>query len=138
MSEKTKVFETEILIQVSDINYGGHLGNDRFLTFAQEARARWLQSHGWSEKNIAESEAGCMVTEAHIQFLNEGFLGQTLIASLFVKELGKCTIVVICELVEKETLALVGRIETKLAFFDYSRRKIVRCPEPLKQLMEAK
>lgn len=136
MSEKKKVFETEILIQVSDINQYGHLGNDRFLTLAQEARARWVRSYGWSEGNIAGSGAGCIVTEAHIQFLSEGFLGQTLKASLYIEGLTKCSMIILCELIEKDSNTKVGLIETKLAFFDYSKRKIMRCPDALKALVE--
>jgi len=45
------LFTTEIPLRVSDINYGGHLGNDAVLSLAQEARMRfpllpWLDGTG--------------------------------------------------------------------------------------------
>ena len=35
-------FSTELPVRISDINYGGHLGNDAVLALAQEARVRFL------------------------------------------------------------------------------------------------
>ena len=31
-------FATELAVRVSDLNYGGHVGNDSMLTLMQEAR----------------------------------------------------------------------------------------------------
>ena len=33
-----KDFSTEIKLRISDINYGGHMGNDAVLTIVHEAR----------------------------------------------------------------------------------------------------
>ena len=43
------IFQTEITIRVSDINYGGHLGNDSLLSILQEARVQFLKSIVQSE-----------------------------------------------------------------------------------------
>ena len=57
--QKTPVFNTTIEVTIGDINYGNHMGNDRFLTLMQEARLRWLQSLGFkNEKEIAASGGG--------------------------------------------------------------------------------
>ena len=45
-------FTTEIPIRISDINYGGHLGNDAVLSILHEARLRMLIEHGWTEMSI--------------------------------------------------------------------------------------
>ena len=37
------LFSTEIPIRISDINYGGHLGNDAVLSIVHEARIQFLQ-----------------------------------------------------------------------------------------------
>ena len=39
-------FETEYKVIVSDINYGGHMGNERALIIFQQARMEWLNSIG--------------------------------------------------------------------------------------------
>lgn len=129
MISKKNIFQTEIFIQVSDINYGGHVGNDRFLTIAQEARVRFLRSHGWTELNIDHSGCGILVVEAHVKYLQEVFLGQTLIVSLSVGRCSKCSTTLFYELIEKESQRVVGKIQTKVAFFNYSTRKIGKTPE---------
>ena len=43
------IFSTEIPLRISDINYGGHLGNDAVLSIAHEARIRFFNKHGFKE-----------------------------------------------------------------------------------------
>ncbi len=50
---ETFLFATEVILRLSDINYGGHVGNDAVLVLAQEARMRFLSSRGWSELDVA-------------------------------------------------------------------------------------
>jgi acyl-CoA thioesterase FadM len=42
-------FAWEITVRTTDLNYGGHLGNDRVLSLVHEARVAFLASHGWTE-----------------------------------------------------------------------------------------
>ncbi len=135
MQAKEKIFQTEVLIQVSDINYGGHLGNDRFLSVAQEVRVRWLRSHGWSEKDIDSSGAGFLVTEAHLEYHEEVFLGQTLVCKLLVGKCSKCSCELHYDFFEKESQKKVSTIYTKIAFFNYSTRKISKTPDAIVNLL---
>ena len=48
-------FQTEIQVRISDINYGGHLGNDALLALLQEARVQMLKQYKWSEVDIEGS-----------------------------------------------------------------------------------
>lgn len=134
MQDLKKLYKTDILIQVSDINYGGHLGNDRFLTLAQEARVRFFKFHGWSEKNLANTEMGIIVTEADIKFLKEGFLGQTIEVTLYLGKTSKCSFELFYELKIKDTGDKLGEIRTKQAFFNYETRKIGACPEFIQKI----
>ena len=45
-------FETLLTIRVSDLNYGGHLGNDSFLTLAHESRVQFFKSMNMTERNF--------------------------------------------------------------------------------------
>ena len=49
---KTFMFETDIMVQVSDINYAGHLGNDKILSFIHEARVRFLKQFNFTELDV--------------------------------------------------------------------------------------
>jgi Predicted thioesterase len=67
-----------------DINYGGHLGNDRVLGLAHEARVRWLASHDLSEADVGG--AGLIMADAALVFRQEAFLGDVLDVALGAAE----------------------------------------------------
>ena len=69
LSSKPYIYQTQLQVQIDDINYGGHVGNERYLLFAQETRMRFLQTMGHSE--IKFGAFGIVVAEACIEyFLN--------------------------------------------------------------------
>ncbi len=43
-------FTTDIDVRITDLNYGGHLGNDKFLSIAHEARVRFLKQTRISQR----------------------------------------------------------------------------------------
>src|SRR5512140_2273660 len=69
-------FRTEIPVRISDINYGGHLGNDAVLSIVHEARIQFLRNLGYSELDIEGT--GIMMTYAVIVYSSEGFYGDVL------------------------------------------------------------
>ncbi|MFZ5977225.1 MULTISPECIES: thioesterase family protein [unclassified Hydrotalea] len=69
-------FSTEMKIRVTDMNYGGHVGNDRFLALLQEARMEYLQSLGYSELDM--EGVGLIMRDAVIEFKKELHYGDTI------------------------------------------------------------
>ena len=49
---KEFLFSTEMPVRISDVNYGGHLGNDSVMSMAHETRVRFLAEHGYSELDV--------------------------------------------------------------------------------------
>ncbi len=43
-------FTTRIPIRITDINYGGHAGNDSMLSIIHEARVQFLKHYDFEEK----------------------------------------------------------------------------------------
>ena len=39
------LFSTNIAVRITDINYGGHVGNDSFLSLIHEARQQFLNHY---------------------------------------------------------------------------------------------
>ena len=68
-------FSTTLLIRVTDLNYGGHVGNDTFLSLIQEARQQFLKSHGYEELSIAAG-VGLIMADAAIEFKKELSYGE--------------------------------------------------------------
>ncbi|MGC8750658.1 acyl-CoA thioesterase [Hydrotalea sp.] len=70
------IFSTEMKIRVTDLNYGGHVGNDRFLALLQEARMDFLAFYGYSELNV--EGVGLIMRDAAIEFKKELHYNQTI------------------------------------------------------------
>ena len=76
------LFKLPVTVRVTDMNYGGHLGNDRLLAYAQECRDAWFKSVGFTELDVD----GCntIMADAAIQFLQEGYAGDELDVVLYL------------------------------------------------------
>lgn len=128
------LFSTEITPRITEINYGGHLGNDAFLAIVHEARARFLAAHQWSEMDIA----GCslIMVDAAIMYLAEVFYGDTLHIEVGVTDMSRSGCDFIFRLSAGENGREVARVKTGIAFFDYQQKKVVRMPAVFKNFIE--
>jgi len=131
-------FSTAIITKAEDINYGGHVGNERFLLFAQETRMRFLQTLDCSE--LTFGPYGLILAEAHIEYRSELFLGETLEINLSItaptRVAFECYYQIKTNRAGKEINAAV--IRTNMICFDYKERKVKSIPEDIKQLLTVK
>lgn len=128
------IFKTDIPLRISDINYGGHLGNDSVLSIFQEARIRFLKQFGYSETDIDGSSI--IMIDAAIQYKSQGYYGDILSVELAVEDFHK----VGCDFFYRATNKLNGNViaigKTGIAFFDYQKNKLTSVPEKFVQLIE--
>ena len=122
-------FSTTIPIRITDVNYGGHVGNDTVLTIIHEARVRFLKTFGYKELDL--DGVGLIMADAGIEFKNELFYGDVVIASVAVADFSKVGFDIYYKL-EKEIdgkKLLVASAKTGMICYDYERKKIVAVPE---------
>jgi acyl-CoA thioesterase FadM len=119
-------FKTEIAVRISDINYGGHLGNDSILSIVQEARVRFLKAHEYSEINV--EGLGIIMTDCAIVYKSEAFYGDNLEIKIGVDEFYKYGCDLYYQLSNKNTEKEVAIVKTGIMFFDYELRKRARVP----------
>lgn len=62
-------FSTRLQIRVSDLNYGGHTGNDTILSLLQEARQQFLLSRGYEELNV--EGYGLIMADVMVEYKRE-------------------------------------------------------------------
>ncbi|WP_439506976.1 thioesterase family protein [Sediminibacterium sp.] len=62
-------FAIQMQIRVTDLNYGGHVGNDTILSLLQEARQQFLQSKGYEELKVASY--GLIMADAMVEYKRE-------------------------------------------------------------------
>ena len=128
------IFSTEIPLRISDINYGGHLGNDAVLSIFQEARIRFLNQFGYSEISIEGSSI--IMVDAAVQYKSQGFYGDVLIVELNVDDIQRSGCDFIYRATNKITGKEIARGKTGIVFFDYKNSKLVSVPEAFKKLIE--
>lgn len=120
-------FRTQIPLRITDINYGGHLGNDAALGLVHEARVRFLASLGYSEMNVEGTSI--IMADAQIVFRSEGFYGDVLEAAVGVGVIDGVSCEVFTLLTHATTGKEVARVKTTLVFYDYSARRPQGVPE---------
>ncbi len=130
---KDFLYTTEIPIRIDDINYGGHLGHDTVFTLTHEARVRFFNEHGFSEKDVGG--VGIVIAEASAVYKAETFYGDTVTISIGTGGLSKygCDIYYLLENKIKKTE--IARVKTGIVFFDYKKRKVARIPEDFKMVI---
>ncbi len=119
-------------VGIGDINYGGHMGNDRFLTLFQEARLRFLASLGGSEREIGDG-VGLTMSEAHVFYRAEVFWGEELEVRVKVSDLKEARFTLDYEVVRPGDGRVVASGSTRMVAFDYARRRVSRIPEEFRR-----
>lgn len=122
-SENTATFE----IRVGDINYGGHMGNDKALLVFHDARLKFLESLGFSEKNIGGP--GIIMRDAHVLFRKEVYLHDVLTVDVGIEKVSNSSFEMVYTVRRISDDAVVFSGNTGLVAFDYELRRPVRIPE---------
>lgn len=123
-------FETEIKVNIGDINYGNHLANDAVLRLAHEARIRFLAHHNQSELSVFG--AGLIMADTAIQYCAQAFHGDVLRLQVAVGHIGSAGFSLYTRILRDSTE--IARIKTGLVFFDYQSQKVAKTPTPFRQL----
>lgn len=126
-------FQTTFVVRIGDINYGGHMGNDKFLLLFQDARIRFLAVKGFSETNIGE-QIGLIMNEAYIRYLAEVFFGDELKVGVRITELTDIRFKFEYEVIRTSDHKIVATGHTGMVAFNYEKRKIAKIPDDHIQL----
>jgi len=127
------LFQCEIPLRITDLNYGGHVGNDRILALLQEARVQFLNSRGYSELQLESS--GLILTRAQIELRNELHYGDQLFAKV---QAGNFTskgfdLFYKLEIIEDEQPRLAALATTSMVCYDYAKKKVVPLAQKAKE-----
>jgi acyl-CoA thioester hydrolase len=126
------LFSTNIKIRITDLNYGGHVGNDTFLSLIHEARQQFLRSFGYGELHF--EGAGLIMVNAVIEFKSElNFADEVEIyvaATDFTRS--GFDLYYKMEIVRATGNVLAGKVKTGMLCYDYAAKKVVSVPEAAK------
>jgi acyl-CoA thioester hydrolase len=131
---KKFIFRTEIPIRITDINYGGHLGNDSLLSIIHEARMRFLQQLSYTESNV--EGVGIIMIDSAIQYKSEGFYGDDLLVEIAVNDFTAIGCDFVYRVTNKNSTREIALAKTGIVFFNYEKRKTVPVPPEFKKKIE--
>lgn len=125
------IFETELVVRVADINYGGHVGNDTMLTLMQEARTQMYRSLGYENELSFEGSVGQVIADAALVYKAEAFLGDRLVIRIALGEFTKFGFDLFYQVSRKEDDKEIAKGKTGIVCFDYEKRKPAKIPASL-------
>lgn len=120
------IYETQIRIRITDLNYGGHLGNDSLLSVIHEARARFLASYGQTEKDMYG--VSLIMSDTAIQYKSEAFFGEVLIVRVAAQDFSNKGFDLFFSIINQADGSEVARAKTGMVCFDYEKKKVVALP----------
>lgn len=122
-------FSMSISVRITDINYGGHAGNDAFLSLIHEARMQFLNKYGYAELDFAG--IGLIMRDAYIEFRDELFYGDIVTISVAVENFTKIAFDIYYKLEKQvnDQPRLVAIARTGMVGYDYSKKKVTALPE---------
>src|SRR6188508_961579 len=129
-------FSTELTVRASDLNYGGHVGNDSILTIMQEARIVYYRSLGFKDEMSFEGSIGHIIADASVIYKSESFLGDVLKIKIGIKDFTKYGFDMIYVIQNKATDKDVAIGKTGIVCFDYNKRKVSAIPEILLKALQ--
>ncbi len=130
-------FTTSIPVRITDLNYGGHVGNDTILSILHESRMQFLKHHGYTELDFAG--VGLIMSDVGIEFKAEAFYGDIISASVVATEFSKVSFDLYYKLekTEGDKTRIAAIAKTGMICFDYSARKIAPVPAGVKEKLSA-
>ncbi len=121
------LFKTELTVRITDISYGGHMGNANVLALMHEARVRFLKSFGYSEINV--EGLGTIMLDSVVIYKAQAFAGDVLQIEVTAGDFSRLGCDIFYRITKKEGGAEVVLAKTGVAVFDYANQKRVSPPE---------
>lgn len=119
-------FKTTIPVRITDVNYGGHMGNDALLSIMHEARIQFLKKWNYSEMNV--EGAGLIMADVAIQYKNEAFAGDELEIEMTAYDFALTSFDLFYYITEKKSQKVIALAKTNMVTFNYQERKMMEVP----------
>lgn len=121
------IFETQLAVRTTELNFGNHVGNDSFVSLMQEARARFFLDLGYSELDV--EGRGIIVADLAVVYKSQSYYADRLKFELGLGEFNKYGCDIFYRATNAENKKLVLEAKTGIVFFDYEKNKVSTIPE---------
>jgi len=133
--EVKPLITTILPVRISDINYGGHVGNDAVLSIIHEARMRLLALGKYTEMDIGG--CGLIMADVMIAYKGEAFYGDVLTIRVYVAEVGNSSFDLLYQIttIKDNVVCDIAHAKTAMVCFNYELRKTVGIPESFRKFL---
>lgn len=133
--QKSFTFSVAIPVRISDINYGGHVGNDHILSIVHEARIAYFKKHGQTEMNAGG--VNLIMADSAVQYKAEAFHGDIILVEIYADNISSISFDLFYKLstIRDEKPIDIAYVKTGMICFDYNTRKIVNMTEALEKIL---
>lgn len=125
-------FSTEIRVRLNDINVANHVGNDRFVTYINEAYTRCVRGTGLSTETVS-----MIMADLALVFKAEAHYGDLLEIAVGVGDVTEHGCCFYYRFTKPATGEEVLRAKSGVVFFDYREKRPLRVPERIRELSDA-
>ncbi len=115
-------FQTRVVVRITDVNYGGHLANDRLLGLLHEVRIRFLAGYGYDEMDC--DGVPIIQGDAVIDYQAQGFVGDELLFEVAAGDPTRCSIRFYYRVSRAGDGTVIALAETTMVGFRYEDERI--------------
>ncbi len=126
LDEYQSVYETTV--EVTDLNYGNHLGNDALIGIIHRARVHFLHRLGASENNLGDGHTGILLADLIVNYTGESFLFDKLGVESSIGEVRSKGFRMFHRITAEHSRP-IALAEIGIVAFNYRTRKVVQIPE---------
>jgi acyl-CoA thioester hydrolase len=118
----------ETTVEVTDLNYGNHLGNDALVGIIHRARVHFLHRLSASEHNLGGGMTGVLLADLIVNYMGESFLFDKLCVESSIGEVRSKGFRVFHRITAPPD-RIIALAETGIVAFNYHKRRIAGIPE---------
>jgi acyl-CoA thioester hydrolase len=127
-------FSTEITVRTTDLNYGGHLGNDKLVSLVHEARVAFLAGHGFTEKDFGGTPL--ILGDIAAVYLEEAFAGDVLRFEAAAGEPTRCGFRLFFRVTRPADGKPIALVENGMVCYNYQTHSIQPLPKAVKHIFK--
>lgn len=121
------LFEHELSVRVTDLNFADHLAHDSVISLLHEARAQFFKAHDMSELDVGGK--GIIMADIAVNYRSEAYFGDKLNVEIALGDFSSKGCDFFYKVSNKKSGATVAVAKTGIVFMDYTTRKLAPIPD---------
>ncbi len=130
-----KLFEAQVDVRITDLNYGNHVGNDALISILHETRVQFLKSGTFSEMWVAGP--GLIMADLTVEYIRELFYGDRLTVSISCGEITRLSFELFYAVyaTREDKTFIAAKAKTGMVCFNYQEKRVAAVPDTFRAFL---